>query len=146
MRISDWSSDVCSSDLHDTKWNVEAYLAQLNDEYDDGDDDDDVDLDDDSYEDEIIDTAAEAEAWEEKFHATRLPWPQNEPFWRAIGWDISDGAGHELICAHCFDRQIIAATGDLVEGACVNLDARGALTRAPVDEGALEDKIGRAHV
>src|SRR3546814_10998413 len=80
MRISDWSSDVCSSDL---------------------------------------------------------------PFWRAIGWDISDGAGHELICAHCFDRQIIAATGDLVEGACVNLDARGALTRAPVDEGALEDSLKR---
>src|SRR3546814_5157008 len=49
-KIDDVSIRLFGITQHDTKWNVEAYLAQLNDEYDDGDDDDDVDLDDDSYE------------------------------------------------------------------------------------------------
>src|SRR3546814_1554941 len=31
MRISDWSSDVCSSDLHETGGNIAVYEAQLDD-------------------------------------------------------------------------------------------------------------------
>lgn len=59
---------------------------------------------------------AERVEYEEQFRVTQLPWPASEPFWRAIGWDISDGKGSELISAHWFVRQIIAAEGELVEG------------------------------
>lgn len=45
---------------------------------------------------------------EQQFHVTSMVWPTSEPFWHAIGWDISDGRGGELICAHLFARQIIA--------------------------------------
>lgn len=59
---------------------------------------------------------AERVEYEEQFRGAQLLWPEPEPFWRAIGWDISDGKGWELISAPCFVRQIIAAEGELVEG------------------------------
>src|SRR3546814_15018558 len=64
-KIDDVSIRLFGITQHDTKWTVEAYLDQLNDESDDGDDDDDVNLDDDSYEEELIAPAEEAHAGEE---------------------------------------------------------------------------------
>src|SRR3546814_2873018 len=74
-KIDDVSIRLFGITQHDTKWNVEAYLAQLNDEYDDGDDDDDVDLDDDSYEDEIIETARSEEHTSELQSLMRISSP-----------------------------------------------------------------------
>jgi hypothetical protein len=54
---------------------------------------------------------------EDRYQVTVLPWPASKPFWEAIGWDISDGRGNELVSAHYFARQIIACVGGLVEGA-----------------------------
>jgi hypothetical protein len=67
----------------------------------------------------------EREEYEAQFNATRLPWTEAETFWKAIGWDISDGHGGELICAHYFTRQIIVVTGDLVDGAKFTPDGTG---------------------
>jgi hypothetical protein len=65
-------------------------------------------------------------AYEAQFHPTRVPWSEIEPFWLALGWDLSDGKGAELVSAHCFARQIIAAARGLVPGAVLTLDGSGA--------------------
>lgn len=85
----------------------------------------------------------EAVEFEEQFAQTRMPWPDVEPFWRAIGWDISDGQGGELISAHCFLRQIIAVAGDLVEGAKLTLDGSGTCDDEEPDEApcGIEERL-----
>jgi hypothetical protein len=60
---------------------------------------------------------AEEASHEEKFQAVTMPWPASKPLWDVLGWDISDGKGNELICAHLFCRQIIAVEGSLIPGA-----------------------------
>ena len=79
----------------------------------------------------------EAQDYENQFHSTRLTWPESEPFWTAIGWDISDGRGNELNCAYLFARQIIAVTGGLVDGAVLSLS--GGAMAAYDDNGELID-------
>jgi hypothetical protein len=93
--------------------------------------------------------AAERVEYEEQFRVAQLLWPGPEPFWHAIGWDISDGKGSELISAHCFVRQIIAAEGELVEGShlpgkapAIWDDAAG-LGRLQVEVDAFMARLGR---
>ena len=81
-------------------------------------------------------TPAEYEA---NFQVTRLPWPESQPFWEALGWDISDGNGGELICAHLFARQIIATMGELVEGAKFTPDGSG--VHGAVSDEDLETRL-----
>ena len=66
-----------------------------------------------------------AETYEANFRAAMLPWPDSQPFFEAIGWDISNGRGGELECAHFFARQIVALEGDLVEGVRFTPDGSG---------------------
>jgi hypothetical protein len=81
-----------------------------------------------------------AEEYEERFNATRAPWPEARQFYEAIGWDLSDGHDGELICAHWFARQIIAATLGLVEGARLTPDGSGKWsTHDDDDETATDD-------
>jgi hypothetical protein len=64
--------------------------------------------------------------YEAQFNAARDLWPNSRLYWEAIGWDISDGLGGELISAHLFARQIIATRLDLVDGAKFTPDGTGA--------------------
>jgi hypothetical protein len=67
-----------------------------------------------------------AESYELKFGAAMAPWDAvTRAFWEGIGWDISDGQGGELNCAHLFARQIIAVEGGLIEGARFTPDGTG---------------------
>lgn len=133
----------------DTNWEAERDRLYYSDDFDDVedvDDDDDADdvSDEEETETETVDYAAAETAWDLQFHVTSLSFPASEPFWRAVGWDISDGAGKELLCAHLFDRQIIAAVGSLVSGARLSLDGSG---RTELDdehtEANLADRLDR---
>lgn len=84
--------------------------------------------------DEPDDDPDEKQEWEKHFQVIRLPWPQSQPFWEAIGWDISDGRGNELVSAHWFMRAIIAAEGRLDEYARFTPDGSGRWPDAEDDE------------
>lgn len=86
----------------------------------------------------------EREEYEVQFHATRLAWAEAEVFWEVIGWDLSDGDGGELLSAHCFARQIIAVTGELIEGAKFTIDGTGRWEPDDIDESeSLEERLRR---
>lgn len=86
----------------------------------------------------------EREEYENQFGATKLPWQQAKAFWNALGWDLSDGADAELICAHCFARQIIAVTGELVDGAKFTPDGSGRWQPDDLDAtDSLEERLKR---
>lgn len=93
--------------------------------------------------DEPDDDPSERDEWEGTFSVTLLPWPESRPFWEALGWDISDGRGGELISAHWFMRPIIAVEGGLDEDARYTPDGSGVTTTDCDDDrgGALEDRL-----
>lgn len=73
------------------------------------------------------DAAFSEEEWELQFANVLRPYSEARPFWEAIGWDLSDGEGDELACAHWFGRQIIALEGGLVGSARFTPDGTGSL-------------------
>jgi hypothetical protein len=92
----------------------------------------------------LPDVSDEEAEYELQYEPTRLPFEQARIFWEAIGWDISDGARKELVSAHCFARQIIAVTRELVEGAAFTPDGSGRYAREdPGAEEELEDRLLR---
>lgn len=74
------------------------------------------------------------EEYEKRFSATWAPWDQAKPFWEAIGWDLTDGKGKPLKCHWCFERQIIACSFELVEGARFTPDGSGRWQGAIAEE------------
>ncbi len=87
------------------------------------------------------------EEYEERFNATRAAWPEARTFFEAIGWDLSDGRGSQLICAPLFERQIIAVAFDLVDGAAFTPDGSGSWSGydsdEPEDEEAMAERLER---
>jgi len=57
------------------------------------------------------------ERWDGLLSNALKPYGETEAFWRALGWDITDGRGRELDCAHYFARQTIIAESGWIEGA-----------------------------
>jgi hypothetical protein len=72
------------------------------------------------------------EQWEALLSNANRPYSETEQFWTALGWDITDGRGRELNCAHWFARQIIVCESGLVDGAVFTPDGTG---KAPVYAG-----------
>ena len=94
-----------------------------------------------AWEDEPDDDPEEKAAWENHFKVTELPWSQSAPFWEAIGWDISDGSGGELISAHWFMRAIIAAEGCLDPDARFTPDGSGTWPLWDDDDGEHDQRL-----
>jgi hypothetical protein len=63
--------------------------------------------------------------WEALLSNANRPLSETEPFWTALGWDVTDGEGRELDCAHWFARQIIICETGLIEGVEFTLDGTG---------------------
>ena len=100
-------------------------IFEIGDYFDDDQFDDDQFEDDDEVDEDTSDPQT-ADSYEANFGAASAPWDDStRTFWEAIGWDLSDGRGKELICAHLFARQIIAVEGKLVEGARFSADGSG---------------------
>lgn len=94
--------------------------------------------------DESDDDPDEKSKWEMNFKVTTLPYADAEPFWSAIGWDVSDGKGNELLSAHWFMRPIIAAIRELEDGGTFTPDGSG---HWPVIEGdGAEEEIRLAQI
>lgn len=75
------------------------------------------------------------ESYENMFSAALAPWDdRTKSFWEAISWDISDGKGNELNCTHLFARQIIAVTGNLIDGIRFTPDGTGRWYMDDVDD------------
>ena len=75
---------------------------------------------------------------------------QASQFWlQGMRWDITDGKGRELACAHWFAKQIIIAESGWVEGVSLTADGSGFLPSAseeeepPLSEGELEERLLR---
>lgn len=87
----------------------------------------------------------ELERWEQ-FDASLLNcsrhYDETKPFWELLGWDISDGKGEEMVCAHRFLRQILAVHSGIVEGAqfCPLADGKRILDAQDVE--SLEARLG----
>lgn len=86
--------------------------------------------------------------YEAAFLNVLRPYSEARPFWEALGWDISDGAGHELGCAHFFGRQIIALKRGDFENARFTLDGSGTFCwdgqqSEELDEEQLEARLKR---
>lgn len=79
------------------------------------------------------------EQWETLMSNTMKPYSVARPFWEAAGWDITDGNGQELQCAHYYTKQIIIAEFANVEGIELTPDGTG---REQDDEQELpEDEL-----
>jgi hypothetical protein len=72
------------------------------------------------------------EQWDAMLANAMKPYDITRPFWEALGWDITDGHGRELACAHFFAEQIIIAESGWIEGVQLSLDGSGT---EPVHEG-----------
>jgi hypothetical protein len=73
------------------------------------------------------------EQWDSLMSNAMRPYSQTEAFWtQAMGWDITDGQGGELKCAHWFAAQIIICETGLVEGVVFTPDGSG---QEPACEG-----------
>jgi hypothetical protein len=73
------------------------------------------------------------ERWDGLLSNALKPYGETEAFWRALGWDITDGRGRELDCAHYFARQTIIAESGWIEGVQLTPDGSGS---EPVSEGS----------
>jgi hypothetical protein len=74
--------------------------------------------------------------WETWLWNSMRPYSESQPFWEALGWDITDGKGQELDCAHYFTKQIIIAESGWIEGIGLTLDGSG---KEPVHANAAEE-------
>lgn len=73
------------------------------------------------------------EQWDTLMSNALRPYSETEQFWtQAMGWDITDGQGNELKCAHWFAAQIIICETGLVDGIAFTPDGNG---KEPVYEG-----------
>lgn len=65
------------------------------------------------------------EQWDQLLSNAMKPYSDTHGFWEAAGWDITDGKGRELECAHYFAKQIIVAEFGNVEGVELTPDGSG---------------------
>lgn len=65
------------------------------------------------------------EQWELLLSNAVKPYPETRSFWEAAEWDITDGNGRELDCAHYFTKQIIVAEYGNIEGVELTADGSG---------------------
>jgi hypothetical protein len=73
------------------------------------------------------------EQWDSLMANAMRPYSETEEFWtRAMGWDVTDGQGRELKCAHWFATQIIICETGLVQGVVFTPNGTG---KEPVCEG-----------
>ena len=80
---------------------------------------------------DVEDAPSEAQ-WDGWLSNAMKPYSVTRPFWEALGWDITDGKGRELNCAHYFTKQIIIAESGWVEGVQLTPDGSG---KEPAYEG-----------
>lgn len=80
---------------------------------------------------------SEAE-WETRLSNSMKPYSDTQPFWEAIGWDITDGKGCELDCAHYFAKQIILAESGWLEG--VEFTPNGSGSESVFDDEELDEE------
>lgn len=66
------------------------------------------------------------EQWETMLSNALKPYAETRPFWEALGWDITDGKGNDLRCAHYFAKQIIIAESGWVPDVRFTPDGSGA--------------------
>lgn len=65
--------------------------------------------------DEEWEAAEKQEAeWDLHFHFLELDYADSAPLWAAMGWDVTDGHGNELMATEHFGAQIIATLKNLI--------------------------------
>lgn len=105
-----------------TKW--DTYFDIYDDSVEDEDEDEDEDVDD---TDPVL-TDDEWQRLDQYLTSVSLcdqPFENSQAFWEAIGWDVSDGSGSEMLSADLFLRQILAVEAAIIEGAKFHPDANG---------------------
>lgn len=67
------------------------------------------------------------------------PYSETDRKRKILGWDITDGAGNELQCAHFFARQILIAESGWIKGVKFMPDGSGRMPEEEMQELSEEE-------